>query len=210
MTASGSRDGTIKLWNVLTGECIKTLCKDHEYDVEFVVFSPDGKMLASSSSNGNKCSIAPSIRRRPVENTAHANVLCGRHSYAIHGIGGPYWTCLSVATGLALIALALALWRRTRRASRWVAIASIVASINPFAPDSLISNKDGAHTAVDNGTMLRAPIPRCLIHLPIPNKTCSIKFINHFIIINGEKLMEGKWLTVGIILFVHRVSNSSF
>ena len=46
-------------------------------------------------------------------------------------LAGPWWACISVATGLALIALALGLWRRTRRASRWFAIASIVASIPP-------------------------------------------------------------------------------
>jgi len=44
-------------------------------------------------------------------------------------LAGPWWACVSVATGLALIALALGLWRRTRRASRWFAIASILASI---------------------------------------------------------------------------------
>ena len=53
-------------------------------------------------------------------------------------LAGPHWACVSVATGLALTALALALWRRTRRASRWVAIASIVASIPPVLLASLL------------------------------------------------------------------------
>ena len=53
-------------------------------------------------------------------------------------LAGPHWAYFSAATGLALIALALALWRRTRRASRWVAIASIVASIPPVLLASLL------------------------------------------------------------------------
>ncbi|GCE09518.1 hypothetical protein KDAU_68470 [Dictyobacter aurantiacus] len=32
VVASGSNDGTIKLWAVHTGECIKTLCSDRPYE----------------------------------------------------------------------------------------------------------------------------------------------------------------------------------
>jgi hypothetical protein len=42
------------------------------------------------------------------------------------------WTCWSVAAGLAIVALVLASKRRSRRASKCCAIASIVASI-PFS-----------------------------------------------------------------------------
>jgi WD40 repeat protein len=47
--ACGSWDKTIKIWNVETGELIKSLA-GHSEQVLSVAFSPDGKTLASSSS----------------------------------------------------------------------------------------------------------------------------------------------------------------
>ena len=44
--ASSSMDYTIKLWNIQTGKCVKTL-KGHQDWVWTVVFSPDGQTVAS-------------------------------------------------------------------------------------------------------------------------------------------------------------------
>jgi WD40 repeat protein len=46
--ASGSKDKTIKLWEVNTGELLQTL-KGHRNKVQSVAFSPDGHLLASGS-----------------------------------------------------------------------------------------------------------------------------------------------------------------
>jgi WD40 repeat protein len=48
LLASGSRDRTIKLWEVATGQEVRSL-KGHTDDVESVAFSPDGRLLASGS-----------------------------------------------------------------------------------------------------------------------------------------------------------------
>ena len=46
--ASGSKDNTIKLWNVKTGNLLQTL-NGHSSPVCSVVYSPDGQTLASGS-----------------------------------------------------------------------------------------------------------------------------------------------------------------
>ncbi len=48
--ASGSGDKTIKIWNLTTGQVIRTL-KGHSESVYSVAISPDGKTLASGSSD---------------------------------------------------------------------------------------------------------------------------------------------------------------
>ena len=48
--ASGSKDGTVQLWDVDTGACVKTL-QGHGAWVMSVCFSPDGRWLASGSND---------------------------------------------------------------------------------------------------------------------------------------------------------------
>ncbi len=50
--ASGSKDRTIKLWEVSTGELLQTL-KGHRNKVQSVAFSPDGRLLASGSEDNS-------------------------------------------------------------------------------------------------------------------------------------------------------------
>ena len=47
LVASSSDDKTIKLWNVKTGQLLRTL-RGHEFKVRSVCFSPNGKLLASA------------------------------------------------------------------------------------------------------------------------------------------------------------------
>ena len=47
---SGSMDGTIKIWNANTGQCLKTL-KGHSEYIYSVAFSPDGRRIVSGSND---------------------------------------------------------------------------------------------------------------------------------------------------------------
>ena len=49
--ASGSQDSTIKLWDVVSGQQLRTL-SGRASSVQTVAFSPDGKTLASGSQDG--------------------------------------------------------------------------------------------------------------------------------------------------------------
>ena len=49
--AAASRDGTVKLWNIKTGEEIRTL-RGHQSGIPDVSISPDGETLASASEDG--------------------------------------------------------------------------------------------------------------------------------------------------------------
>jgi dipeptidyl aminopeptidase/acylaminoacyl peptidase len=51
LLASGSEDGTIKLWRVADGSLVRTL-RGHINLVSSVSFSPDGRLLASGSEDG--------------------------------------------------------------------------------------------------------------------------------------------------------------
>ena len=49
--ATGMRDGSVELWNLATGDKLRTL-NGHTAIVEVVVFSPDGKKLVSTGQDG--------------------------------------------------------------------------------------------------------------------------------------------------------------
>lgn len=48
MVVSGSEDGTAKVWELMTGECLATL-HGHTKGVRAVSFSPDSKQVATGS-----------------------------------------------------------------------------------------------------------------------------------------------------------------
>ena len=48
LLVSGSRDGTLKLWEVQSGKCLRTL-EGHGDGVQTCGFSPDGRLLVSGS-----------------------------------------------------------------------------------------------------------------------------------------------------------------
>ena len=48
LVASGSDDGTVRLWDAETGVCVNTL-EGHGDLVYSVCFSPDGRLVASGS-----------------------------------------------------------------------------------------------------------------------------------------------------------------
>jgi WD40 repeat protein len=51
LLASASEDGSVRIWNVQTGNCIHVL-KDHILPVRSVAFSTDGRLLATAGEDG--------------------------------------------------------------------------------------------------------------------------------------------------------------
>jgi WD40 repeat protein/transcriptional regulator with XRE-family HTH domain len=52
LLASAGADGTVRLWNPVTGRPVKTLHASTRHGVNGVAFSPDGKLLASAGGDG--------------------------------------------------------------------------------------------------------------------------------------------------------------
>jgi WD40 repeat protein/predicted Ser/Thr protein kinase len=72
--ATGSIDGTIRLWNVASGEAIASL-PGHMQETTDVAFSPDGRTLASLGQNESlKLWHLPTLREVVSENEPHAGI----------------------------------------------------------------------------------------------------------------------------------------
>ena len=69
--ASGSGDGTIKIWDVSSGQETLTL-KGHTSWVLSVAFSPDGKRIASGGADNTVKVWDASGRQEPLTGTAQA------------------------------------------------------------------------------------------------------------------------------------------
>jgi WD40 repeat protein len=72
--ATGSMDGTIRLWSVVTGETIASL-PGHMQETTDVAFSPDGRTLASLGQNESlKLWHLPTLREVVSEDEPHAGI----------------------------------------------------------------------------------------------------------------------------------------
>ena len=72
--ATGSMDGSIRLWNTTNGQTIATL-PGHMGETTDVAFSPDGRTLASLGKGESlKLWHLPTLREATVENLPHAGI----------------------------------------------------------------------------------------------------------------------------------------
>jgi WD40 repeat protein len=76
LIASGSYDGTVKIWNVATGEEEQTL-EGHTSFVNSVVFSKDGTLIASGSDDNTVkiWNVATGIKAKSFDASRTTNVL---------------------------------------------------------------------------------------------------------------------------------------
>ena len=70
MIASAGKDGTVRLWDVKTGECLKVI-RAHSSEINWVAFSPDGKALATTCDDGTVGLWDIAGTRAPVTIRAH-------------------------------------------------------------------------------------------------------------------------------------------
>jgi len=170
--ASGSGDGTIRLWDVATGEQ-RVVFDNHQAGIWTLVFSPDGKLLASSGGDGET-----NIFLWDVEQKRLMKKLSGHASMPYHLAFSPDGKTLASANGydndrtVKLWDVAAGTVRRS-----WQPQADSVANSVAFSPDGK-TLATGLHSArillwdVESGAFLKelkghtGPIMRGLSFAP--------------------------------------------
>jgi WD40 repeat protein len=97
MLASGSKDGTVKLWDAAGGRELATL-PGHKDQVRIVAFSPDGKLLATGSDWWTQPGLPGEVKLWDLATQREVAAL-GRHSAAINAVSfSPDGTMLATSS----------------------------------------------------------------------------------------------------------------